>query len=134
MELQVKRVYHPYWLWEDFNNGFYNNEQPSIKESNILKVIELFNSKELTEKWMNYVIDNWKYSCEHNLTNNSLNRIAWIGQSACCCYAKVPCITTMEAWNLLSVKVQERANKIAFEVLNKWEKRNKNIQLCLNFM
>ena len=21
----MKRIYHPYWLWEDYKAGFYNN-------------------------------------------------------------------------------------------------------------
>ena len=39
-------------------------------------------SEDLTRENMMRVISEWKYSCEHNLTNESLNRIAYIGQAA----------------------------------------------------
>jgi len=136
MEKQIlfKRIFHPYWLWEDFKNGFYDNPEIKNKEENIRNVLEMFSSVELTEYWMNYVIDNWKYSCEHNLTNYSLNRIAWLGQSACCCFANIPSTVTMEAWSLLDSNTQSMADNIATITIQKWELKNKNLQLCLNFM
>ena len=128
----MDRIYHPYWLWEDYKNGFYDNISGDKKQEFISKVLEMFNSKELTILNMNRVIEEWKYSCEHNLTNESLNRIAYIGQSACCIYAGIPNTITMEAWNLLDEKIKDRSNKIAENILNKWLKNNKYIQLCLN--
>ena len=127
------RIYHPYWLWEDYKSGFYNNPESEKKESYKKSVLELFNDESVCRKWMFYVIDNWKYSCEHNLTNDSLNQIAWIGQSACCCYGGVPNSATMEYWSLLDKNIQDRADSIAMEVIKEWNKRNKKIQLCLNF-
>lgn len=126
--MPIERIYHPYNLWEDFKNGFYDPHD----ESKIPLVIEMFSCEYKTRINMEYVIYNWKYSCEHNLTNQSLNRIAWLGQSACCVYAKVPSKTTMQAWNLLDEKTQNTANKIAQETIDKWFQQNKRIQLCLN--
>ena len=128
----MERVYHPWHKWEDFKCGFYNACSGTEKDNKIKKVLEMFNSKDLTTEYMNRVINEWVYSCEHNLTNSSLNKIAYIGQSACCIYDGVPSSVTMEAWSLLDKKTQERADKIALSVLGKWEKQNKNIQLCLN--
>ena len=124
----MERIFHPYTLWEDFKNGFYEPHD----ESKIHLVIEMFSSEQKTIENMEYVINNWKYSCEHNLTNQSLNRIAWLGQSACCVYGKVPSKTTMQAWNLLDDTTQSKANKIAQQVIEKWFNNNKKIQLCLN--
>jgi hypothetical protein len=126
------RIYHPYWLWEDYRAGFYENCSGEVKKQLIIKGIEMFNSEDLTRDNMFYVIENWKYSCEHNLTNESLNKIAYIGQSACCVYAKIPSTVTMEIWNLLNSEVQIRSNNIAIEAIKKWNENNKIIQLCLN--
>lgn len=128
----MKRIYHPYWLWEDYKAGFYDNLSGSEKQNKIDKVIEMFNSKELTETYMDRVITEWKYSCEHNLTNESMNKIAYIGQAACCLYDNIPSTITMEAWSLLSKEVKERSNDIAEQILNTWINNNKKIQLCLN--
>ena len=118
-------------MWEDFKCGFYDNISGKNKDELILKVVEMFNDEQKTISNMNKVIVQWKYSCEHNLTNESLNKIAYIGQSACCIYANVPCTITMEAWSLLSDDVKKRSDKIAKQVLNKWVNNNKFIQLCL---
>lgn len=127
----MERIYHPYWLWEDYINGFYDNVSSEQKKICILKCIEMFNSEELTISNMNYVVDNWKYSMEHNLTNNSMNHIAYIGQSACCNYFKIPNSITMECWSKLSADVQQRANKNAISAIERWKENNKIIQLCL---
>jgi hypothetical protein len=119
-------------MWEDWRFGFYDNCSGKVKQEKIDKALEMFNSEELTIQYMNKVIEEWKYSCEHNLTNEALNRIAYIGQAACCLYAEVPSTITMEAWNLLSKDVQNRSDNIAKEVINKWLYNNRLVQLCLN--
>jgi hypothetical protein len=129
---ELKRIYHPYSLWEDYKYGFYNNCTGAEKLKKIDKVIEMFNDKDATFRYMNMVVDEWKYSCEHNLTNNSINKIAYIGQGACCLYAEIPSTVTMEAWSKLTKEVQERSDKLALMTINKWFEKNRNIQLCLN--
>ena len=44
----MERIYHPYWLWEDYKNGFYDNISGDQKKTLILKVIEMFNDEKLT--------------------------------------------------------------------------------------
>lgn len=131
IKTNIKRIYHPWWLWEDHKNGFYENISGEQKKILIEKVLEMFNSEKLTKENMNKVIEDWPYSCEHNLTNESLNKIAYIGQAACCIYAGVPSSITMEAWSLLNDSVKKRSDKIALSVIKKWKSKNKYIQLCL---
>ncbi len=73
---------------------------------------------------LNHVINEWKYSCEHYLTNSSLNRIAWLGQAAMCYATGIPAIFR-SGFNLLTEEQQNRANLIALEYLNKWLNNNK---------
>lgn len=129
---EKNRIYHPWSKWEDYNYSFYDNCTGSEKEEKAAKAVEMFNCEKSTRECMFYVVENWTYSMEHNLTNNSLNQIAYIGQSACAYYANIPCTVTMEIWSTLSEDVQERSNKIAKEVIEHWKKQNKRIQLCLN--
>jgi hypothetical protein len=126
------RIYHPFWKWEDYQNGFYDNCSGELKKEYINKIIEMFNSEKLTIENMNFVVDNWKFSCEHNLTNPSINQIAYIGQSACCVYCSAPSTVTMECWSMLTKEVQDRANKNAIDALKRFNNNNKIIQLCLN--
>ena len=78
-------------------------------------------SGDLTEKYMSNVINKWLFSCEQNLTNNGMNKIAYIGQAACCLYAGIPSLITMEAWSSVSKGNQEIANSIAKDKLKEWE-------------
>jgi hypothetical protein len=128
----MERVYHPYWLWEDYKAGFYDNCSGEQKKVYQARIIEMFRSSDLTEKNMLRVINEWKFSCEHNLTNNAVNKIAYIGQGACCLYCGAPSTITMETWSKVPIAYQEQANLIAEKVLDIWRTNNKKIQLCLN--
>lgn len=130
--IEKGRIYHPYHVWEDYKNGFYENCSGEEKENKISKVIEMFNDAKKTRECMFYVVDNWKFSMEHNLTNNSMNKIAYIGQCACAYYDNIPNTVTMEAWSKLSKEVQDRSDSIAIEAIERWKNNNKIIQLCLN--
>jgi len=125
MKIEQKQIYHHYKLWEDYKNGFYKTCDKKQKELKILKVLEMFNSKILTEKYMNKVVNEWTYSCEQVFKNKSINKIAYLGQAACCVYAKVPNLITMYAWKFLSFEVQERSNKIAEKKILEWEQKQK---------
>lgn len=121
------RIYHRFELWECFKNGLYENKSGLNKEECILKVIDFFSQQIVTEIYMKKVISEWHYSCEHNLSNLSLNRIAWLGQSACCLYAKIPYNITMEAWSHVEKGNQKKADSIALSIIEKYEKRFTNV-------
>lgn len=127
----MKRICHPYWLWEDYKSGFYDNLSGKEKENKIKSVLTLFNSAELTEKYMQRVVNEWKYSCEHNLSNESMNRVAYIGQAACCLYDKAPNLITMYAWKFLDLDVRERSDKIAKKIILLWEQKRKSENILI---
>lgn len=67
------------------------------------------------------VINEWKYSCEHNLTCVSSNRIAWIGQAAVCIATGAPESCTRAGWYQLEEKTRIQANKAAQIAIDLWE-------------
>ncbi len=77
------------------------------------------------------VITQWKYSCEHYLTNNSMNRIAWLGQASLCYATGIPS-TFRSGFNLLSEEQQNNANLLALEYLNKWLVANGRKEVAIN--
>jgi len=119
----MERIYHSYDKWEDHAHGFYDNVSGKNKPELIQAVVNLFSSDPQTRYFMKRVIDEWKYSCEHNLSNISMNRIAWLGQSACCLSNGVPSTVTMEAWSEVPLPFRERADKIANDLIQEWEER-----------
>ena len=130
---EIKRIYHSWEKWEDYKCGFYDNVSGKNKPFMIDKVVELFINPELTEKYMNKAIKEWFFSCEHNLTNNGLNKIAYIGQAACCLYDGIPSTITMEAWSKVPKEFQIIADSIATEVLKDWENFHIQVLMQISF-
>lgn len=128
----MERIYHRYELWEDYRYGLYDNcnEKELLKE----KVVELFSRPKLTQKYMLLAIKKWRFSCEHNLSNQSLNRVAYLGQAACCLYGGVPAKITMEAWWLVPEKYRNIADQTAKNIIEAYCLNLNNRQLCLKFI
>lgn len=114
------RIFHKYTEWECFKAGFYNTTKDGMtKEQCEIKYAEfLKNSKEF-RRTLRRVINEWKNSCEHYLTNSSMNRIAWLGQASVC-YAKGIPSEFRAGFNLLTENEKDKANRIALLYLNKW--------------
>jgi hypothetical protein len=121
----MNRVYYPYTEWEDFKAGFYSDYSKSELNDFNASVRFVFSSVEKTELWMTSVITHWVKSSEHNLTNISMNRVAWLGQAACCYYGGVPCKATMFLWKFLDEKIQRRSDKVAQKIIKEWEQKRK---------
>jgi len=119
----MEQIYHRYELWECHKHGFFNTKSKAGLD---LKVIELFSNPKQTEIYMQRVLKEWKYSCEHNLTNMSMNRVAWLGQAACCLYAIIPCEVTKQAWHLVSEDFRNQANLIAELIISEFDKNYEN--------
>lgn len=117
----MNRIYHPYWLWEDYHFGMYGKP---LKRDLSNKVIECLGNEKNCKKYMLKVIEEWKYTCEYHLTNTSINRVAWLGQATMCLYAGLKEQETRNAWWILNEDQRLKANEIAKEVINEWEIKN----------
>jgi ParB-like chromosome segregation protein Spo0J len=115
-----ERVFHTYDKWECFAAGFYNTHKDGMSKEECEKEYQLLlTDEQMFRDALNSVITEWKFSCEHYLTNKSMNRIAWLGQASLC-YAKQIPSTFRSGFNLLTSDQQLKANEIALEYLNKW--------------
>ena len=118
------RIFHTYDKWECFAAGFFNTsvngmkkEEAEEKFANFLKDINKF------EEALNYIVHNWKYSCEQNLTNIAFNRIAWLGQASVCYATGIPA-AYRAGWFKLNEYEQLKADNMALKYLNIWLKNN----------
>ncbi len=118
------RIFHTFDKWECQKAGFYATkvEGKTAEECEAEYADMLTNENEFREA-LEGVINNWKHSCEHYLTNKAMNRIAWLGQSALT-YARGIPSKYKGGFNLLSEEQKNKANEIALEYLNKWMERN----------
>lgn len=124
MSKEIIRIYHPFTSWEDHQFGMYE-KKCFMDEMKIVKDCELLlKCPEFFYESATYVTHHWKNSAEHNLTNLNRNRQAWIGQASCCLTNGAPEYLTKIAWNNLTLKQQEIANKIADDVILDWENKH----------
>lgn len=65
------------------------------------------------------VIKEWKNSCEHYLSNENMNRIAWLGQAAACIALGIPS-GFRGGFYYLPKEKQDKADSVALDALNAW--------------
>jgi hypothetical protein len=118
----ANRIFHTYDKWEAVPAGFF---APGIKNRNKADCEAEYGAflGDLTAfaSGIEKVFKEWPNSCEHNLTNSSMNRIAWLGQSAACAARGLPS-TFRAGFAQLSKEDQDAANALAFKYLNIWLK------------
>ena len=115
----IDRTYHPYWDWEeiDFNMwGSVKDRQKFLKMA-----IDFTGDHILYGSHMLAVVDEWVKSCEHNLSNRTQNRKAWIGHAACAKAFGCPEDIVREAWSHLTEEQQALANDQADKAIQYWE-------------
>jgi len=115
----MKRLYHPWHKWECFKAGFYDTtcalstDDAKRAYAEFLADIPRFNAA------MQRVLEEWPISCEHFLTNQDINRIAWLGQASMCIETGVPS-RFRGGFKLLSSDQQREANAAAAGALKQW--------------
>jgi hypothetical protein len=119
----MNRIYHTWDKWECYPAGFYENSKEGMKKEECeLAYKELLSNDNRFENALKRVIIEWKNSCEHYLTNESMNRIAWLGQAALCIELGIPsCFRS--GYFLLSENEQKKADLLALKYLNIWLKK-----------
>lgn len=118
---KMERIFHTWDKWESFHYRFFDNNPPdgmSKKEAERLYFELLSNTQEFG-RVLSEIIKAWPNSCEHNLTNKTLNRIAWMGQAALAYKFKIPA-QFRGGYNLLSKEQQAAADAEALKWINIW--------------
>jgi hypothetical protein len=80
---------------------------------------DFLSNLESFEAGLKKVMAEWKRSCEHYLTNEAMNRIAWLGQAAACATVGLPS-KYRSGYFLLSDDEQKAADLLALKYLNRW--------------
>lgn len=120
----MERIYHTWDKWECYPAGFYENRPPNGMSADeaaaayrdFLADIPRF------EAALARVVSEWPNSCEHYLTNENMNRIAWLGQASMCIDTGVSSVFR-GGFNRLSEEQKEAANAAALKWLNVWLSR-----------
>lgn len=118
--MKPKRVYFTWDKWECYPAGFYEAGKDAVEDSDCKEMYRAF----LADigrfgKALARVVAEWPNSCEHYLTNESMNRIAWLGQASACIDMGLPS-KYRSGYFLLTDAEQAAADGLALEYLNRW--------------
>lgn len=122
----AERIFHPYDQLEEFHAGMWRIVKGSQRKDYIAAAADLMRSPDDFREALLAVVEKWPISCEANLTSDSSNRIAWLGQAACCLAVNSPEEATRVAWHTMPVDDQIEANRIADEALQLFLTRHRS--------
>lgn len=119
--MSIRRVYVPYWEWEDWKAGMWRKIENKKEESDyLLKAIGF------TGDWVKYgtsmeeVINKWPNTMLNTLTNISANKRAFVGHCAVQLAIDCPEYITRMAWKELTEKQRVEADEIAQLLIDEW--------------
>lgn len=126
------RVFHPWEKWECYQAGFYADRPPSgmTMEQGEEAYREFLADPERFSAALKFITENWKHSCEHYLTNDRMNRIAWLGQASVAYALGLPSLCRA-GYHRLTAEQQSAADNCALEYLNCWLIANGKPQVSL---
>lgn len=114
------RVYHTWEKWECFRHGFYEEKPKGMtQDEGEAAYCEFLADSARFEAALIEVTTNWKHSCEHYLTNDRMNRIAWLGQASVAQALGIPSCCR-GGYNRLTDSQKETADSLALKYLNIW--------------
>jgi hypothetical protein len=115
----LSRVYHSHDKWEEIPAGMWSDVDD--RKAMLQRAIDFTGDHALYGSYMMRVIREWPISCENALTDQALNKRAWVGHAACAMAIGCPEDITRQAWGMLSDEQRLLANKEADGALRAWE-------------
>jgi ParB-like chromosome segregation protein Spo0J len=126
------RVFHTYENWECYKAGFYATTVEGMSADECKESYrEFLSAPKRFADALEHVVSEWKNSCEHYLTNEAMNRIAWLGQAAACYALHIPS-SFRGGFGLLTREQQDEANEVALAYLNKWMTANNRPEVTMD--
>lgn len=115
------RILHTWDKWECYRAGFYAEAPPDeVTQEQGEEIYRAFLADaEQFESALRHVTTEWKHSCEHYLTNDRMNRIAWLGQASVAYAHHVPCCCR-GGYHRLTDEQKRIADALALKYLNIW--------------
>jgi hypothetical protein len=118
---KMPRTHHAWDKWECYKAGFFKN--PPTGDAGVAgrqEYKDFFTDLSRFKAGIIAVFNDWPFSCEHNLSNEKMNRIAWLGQAAICRIHGLPS-TMASAYSELPQQIRDAADVLAQEWITKWE-------------
>lgn len=118
----MTRVYYHYEQLEEYHAGMWRITRGDTRKQHMQNSATLMKDEKAFEAAMVEALQSWPRSCEHNLTADAINKIAWLGHAGCCIGVGSPEEATRAAWHALNKSEQDKANAAAARALATWKK------------
>lgn len=116
----MKSIWHPFHLWECYAAGMYNySEGPTLEDGKEM-YRRFLSDAGLFEDAALRVVSDWPISCDHFLTKDAMNKIAWMGQASMCLHSGLS-RKYRGGFHLLSASEKNKANAVAWMAIKQWE-------------
>ena len=124
------RILHTWEKWECYRHGFYAERPPRgmSQDDGERAYREFLSDLSRFDAALQVVTREWKFSPEHYLTNERMNRIAWLGQASVAQALGIPS-GCRAGYQLLTDDEKYAADMLALKYLNEWLKANDRRQL-----
>lgn len=119
---KMKRIWVPVEQWEEIAHNMWG--EVADRKRWLHRAVTFTGNHRLYGHYMMRVTQEWPHSCSNALTDQSLNRRAWIGHAACALAFRCPEDITRQAWGLLSHEQRVLANSQADRAIQSWEMRH----------
>lgn len=115
------RIYHTWDKWECYPAGFYATKPPGkmTRDEAEEKYREFLSDIPEFRRVLAKILIEWKHSLEHYLTNDTMNRIAYMGQAAMAYKYGIPS-SCRGGYHRLSSEEQVAADNAALDTINEW--------------
>ena len=118
----MNRVYVNYHLLEEVKCGMWSDTKDRKKQLKL--AVNLLSDQMSLGNAMMKVVREWRQSCLNSLTDDFLNKRAWIGQAACAYKHNIPEDITRKAWGEINKNERTLANKQADRAIEYWYYHN----------
>lgn len=123
MKSDLFEMWHPYWNWECFMNGMWDNRKNDSQR--IAAARETLSDAAICRESMKEAIETWPISAQQHLSKAHTNRRPWLGWAACAWRCGATEEETRIAWNFyMTATEQDSANTIADDLIAQWERTN----------
>lgn len=118
----MRRKWHHWETWECVPAGMYETLPPRGYTSDmaLASYTKFLGDLPRFESALKRILSEWPISCEQFLSNPSINRIAWLGQSSMCIETGVPS-RFRAGFSALDEDAQRAANAMADKYLGIWK-------------
>ena len=130
----MQRVYFPHTELEECRDGMWKIVGGKARQAFSEAAANLMRDDMAFESAMLRAFEEWPNSCQHNLTAEDTNRLAWLGHAGCFLATGSPEENTRCGWHTLTPTEQDAANATAQRVLDEWIEANSEEPPLLKMM